>query len=140
MDDLLLTDPRVFPDDSIIAHALGKTHPLWLKFFQELHAAHPSVEAEWRFYNDGKRWLMKITQKKKTVVWLGVHTGYFRITAYLTEKARAAVEASDLSDDCKEQFAHSKRYGKLIAVSVPFKKKADVKVGLALVALKLSLK
>ena len=140
VDDLLLTDPKVFPDDSIIAGALGKAHPLWLKFFQELHAAHPSVEAEWRYYNDGKRWLMKITHKKKTVVWLGIEDGHFRITAYLTEKARAAVEASDLSEDCKAQFAHSKRFGRLIAVTVPFKKKADVKAGLALVGLKLSLK
>ncbi len=136
----MLTDPRVFPDDSIIAQALGKTHPLWRTFFQELHAAHPALEAEWRYYNDGKRWLMKVTHKKKTVVWLGIQDGHFRITAYLTEKARAAVEASDLSDDCKEQFAHSKRYGKLIAVSVPFKKKGAVKEGLALVGLKLSLK
>ena len=48
--------------------------------------------------------------------------------------------ARDLCDDCKEQFAHSKRYGKLIAVSVPFKKKGAVKEGLALVGLRLSLK
>ena len=41
---------------------------------------------------------------------------------------------------CYSQTGFTSRYGKLIAVSVPFKKKADVKVGLALVALKLSLK
>jgi hypothetical protein len=140
MDDLVLTDPRIFPDDSVITQALGKAHPLWLKFFQELRAAHPALATEWRYYNDGKSWLMKVTHKKKTVVWVTVHAGFFRITAYLTEKARAVVEGSDLSDDCKDQFANSKRFGKLIAVSVPFKKKTDVKSGLALVTLKLALK
>ena len=140
MDHFVLADPKITPTEDAIAHALGRTYPLWQRFFEELHARHPQLATEWRYYNDGKQWLMKITQKRNTVVWLGVLEGSFRITAYLTEKARATVMASDLSDDCKDQFEHSKRFGKLIAVSVPFKKKADVKAGLALVGLKLSLK
>jgi hypothetical protein len=140
MDPIILTDPKRFPDDEVIAGVLGKGYALWQAFFEELHAADPDIATEWRFYNDGKSWLMKATRKKKTIVWVGVHAKYFRITAYLTEKARAAVDASGLSADCKEQFATSKRYGKLIAVSVSFKKKTDIKSGLALVRLKLALK
>jgi hypothetical protein len=135
-----LTDPQTFPDEKVIAEKLGKSHAHWQTFFGGLHARFPQLVTEWRYYNDGKSWLMKITHKKKTVVWVTVHAGFFRITAYLTEKARAAVEASDLSGDCKEQFAHSERFGKLIGVSVPFTKKHDVKDGMALVGLKMSLK
>ena len=140
MDTHVLTDPKIFPTDEIIAGTLGKASAHWQKFFEELHTEHPELATEWRYFNDGKAWLMKITRKKKTVVWLGVYAGYFRISSYLTEKARDAVNASDLSAGCKEQFAKSKRFGKLIGVSVTFKKKADVKDGLALIALKLSLK
>jgi hypothetical protein len=140
MDPLILTDPKLFPDDEVIAGVLGKGFGLWQAFFDDVHEAHPDIATEWRYYNDGKAWLMKVTCKKKTVVWVSVHAKYFRMTAYLTEKARAAVDASDLSADCKEQFATSKRYGKLIAVSVPFKKKSDIASGLALIRLKLSLK
>lgn len=140
MDALALTDPTTHPDERVLSRTLGARRTLWRQFFEEVAADQPDLATEWRYYNDGKAWLMKVTHKKKTVVWVSVHAGYFRITAYLTEKARAAVDASDLSADCKEQFANSKRYGKLIAVSVPFRKKADVKAGRALVALKLSLK
>ncbi len=140
MDELALTDPKITPTDTVIAQTLGRTYPLWQQLFAQLATDHPGLATEWRYYNDGKAWLMKIQHKKQTVVWVSVHARYFRITAYLTEKARSAVESSDLSADCKEQFAHGKRYGKLIGVSVPFTKKADVRAGLALVALKLSLK
>jgi hypothetical protein len=140
MNDPVLIDPKTPPTDAIIASALGKSYALWQNVFKQLHTERPALVPEWRYYNDGKSWLMKLTYKKKTVVWVGVYAGFFRFTAYLTEKARAAVEASDISDDCKDQFSHSKRFGKLIAVSVPFKKKADVRDGLALVALKLALK
>lgn len=140
MNAPILTDPKTFPSEEIIATTLGKGYGHWQKFFEQLQAAHPALATEWRYYNDGKSWLMKVTHKKKTVVWVAVYAGFFRITAYLTEKARAAVEASAISADCKEQFSTSTRFGKLIAVSVQFRKKADVKDGLALIGLKLSLK
>lgn len=140
MNELVLTDPKIPPTDAVLAQALGRSHALWTAFFERSKADHPGLATEWRYYNDGKAWLMKVTYKKKTVVWVSVHARFFRITAYLTEKARAAVDASDLSADCKEQFAHGKRYGKLIGVSVVCRKKADVKDAIALIALKLSLK
>lgn len=139
MDAPALTDPTTSPSEEIIAGILAKGYGRWEKFFAGLREEHPDLATEWRYYNDGKSWLMKVTRKKKTVVWMSVHAGYFRITAYLTEKAGAAVKASALSDDCKEQFAKSKRFGKLIGVTVFCKNQADVKSGLALVDLKVSL-
>lgn len=140
MEPLALTDPTMYPTDTVLAGVLGKRFALWEAFFEKLHGAEPELAAEWRYYNDGKAWLMKVTRKKKTVVWVGVHEGGFRITAYLTEKAHVAVRESALSEDCKKQFATGQRFGKLIGVTVEFRKKADVKDGLALVGLKISLK
>ena len=140
MDAPVLTDPKTFPTDEIVAEKLGKKFALWQTFFEELHANHPELATEWRYYNDGKSWLMKITWKEKTVVWVSVSAGIFRITAYVTEKARAAVTASALSDVCKEQFLTGKRFGKLAAITVAFKKKADLKDARELLALKLSMK
>ena len=140
MDAMVLTDPKTFPTEEIVAENLGKKFALWQTFFEEIHANQPDLATEWRYYNDGKSWLMKITRKKKTVVWLTVCAGMFRITAYVTEKARAAVTASALSDACKEQFLTGKRFGKLAAITVTFKKKADLKDARALIALKLAMK
>jgi hypothetical protein len=140
MDKPILTDEKIFPTEKIISTHLGKAYSLWQTFFTEMRADHPDFVEEWRYYNDGKSWLMKITRKKKTVVWVTVHDGMFRSTAYLTEKAREAVEASALSDSCKEQFLKGKRFGKLVAVTVKFKKKADLKDARALLDLKMAMK
>lgn len=140
MDQLVLTDPETYPDDAVIFAHLGRTRPLWEAFFAAMHADHPEFTPEWRYYNDGKSWLMKITHKKRTIVWLSVVAGGFRITAYLTEKARAAVKASGLSDECKEQFLKGKRYGKLVAVTVTFRRKGDLADARELLALKVAVK
>jgi len=75
--------------------------------------------ATWRYYHDGKSWLLNVSQKKKTVFWLSVISGSFRITAYFTDKAKDAVRASRLSDELKEQFLGRASTGKLRASRLP---------------------
>jgi hypothetical protein len=94
--------------------------------------------ATWRYYNDGKSWLMNVSRKKKTVFWLSGIKGTFRITAYFTDKAAGAIRASALSDALKQQFMEGPRYGKLGAVTITFRKKRDVEDAKILVALKTS--
>ena len=140
MDQPVLTDPDSFPTDGVVATHLGGACTLWESFFSAMHADHPAFAEDWRYYKDGKSWLMKITHKKKTVVWLAVCAGTFRITAYFTDKARAAIEASGLSEGCKEQFLKGKRIGKLVGITVTFRKKGDLADARALLALKASMK
>ena len=137
MDPLVLTDKDQFPTEEVIASHLGKRITLWDAFFEQLHADHPDFEERWRYYNDGKNWLMNVSRKKKTVFWLGVTKGAFRITCYFTDKAAGAIRTSTLSDELKKQFLGGPRYGKLGAVTVTFTKKADLKDAATLLALKL---
>jgi hypothetical protein len=140
MEPPVLTDPKLFPSDEVVFSHLGKTRSLWEAFFGSIHAEHPDFDTKWRYYNDGKSWLMNVSRKKKTVFWLTVIPGSFRITCYFTDKAAAAIQASPLSDELKAQFIGGKRYGKLGGITVTFKRKRDLKDAMALVALKASLK
>ena len=136
MEPLVLTDPKQFPTDEIIASHLGKSRPHWDALFAIIRSEHPDFVERWRFYNDGKAWLMNVSRKKKTVFWLGVFGGGFRITAYFTDKAADAIQASKLSPELKEQFTTGRSYGKLRAVTVTFRKKRDVEDAKVLMALK----
>jgi hypothetical protein len=138
MEPLVLADPKQFPGDALIFSHLGKRRALWDALFLHLHAEHPDFVERWRYYNDGKSWLLNVSRKKKTVFWLGVIKGSFRITAYFTDKAGDAIRASALSSELKEQFLGGPRYGKLGAVTITFKKKRDVEDAKILVALKAS--
>ena len=138
MESQVLTDPKQFPSDEIVFSHLGARRALWDALFHFIEAEHPDFDRKWRYYNDGKSWLMNVSRKKKTVFWLTVVKGTFRITAYFTDKAADAIEASTLSEELKSQFIGGKRYGKLGAITITFKRKRDVEDARALIALKLA--
>lgn len=138
MEPLVLTDKDQFPSREVIATHVGKRMALWDALFEAIHAEHPDFEERWRYYSDGKSWLMNVSRKKKTVFWLAVIHNGFRITAYFTDKAAKAIQASALSEELKEQFANGKKYGALRAITITFTKKKDLQNARALFALKTS--
>ncbi len=140
MSQSVLTDKNVFPTDAVIHSHLGRTAPLWQAVFEHIRTQHPDVSAEWRYYNDGKSWLLKVTRKAKTVCWVAVIADAFRMTFYFTDKAEDAILSSSISDGLKEQFTAAKGHGKLRGLTIIFKKKRDVEDAKAMVALKLSIK
>jgi len=140
MDTLVLTDPKQFPTEEVISSHLGKRRALWDALFEFIRAEHPDCIAQWRYYNDGKSWLLNLSRKKKTVFWLSVIRGTFRITGYFTDKAADAIKASALSPELKEQFRRGRSYGKLRGITITFTKKGDVRDAKVLIALKVSQK
>ena len=138
MEPMVLTDPKQFPSEDLIFSHIGRQRAQWEALFRFIHAEHPDFVATWRYYNDGKSWLMNVSRKKKTVFWLSVIRGTFRITAYFTDKARDAIRASALSDDLKAQFLGAAPIGKLRGITITFRKKRDVEDAKVLVALKVA--
>jgi hypothetical protein len=140
MDLPVLSNKTQFPTDEIISLYLGKTKDVWDSFFGYLHVNYPDITSEWRYYNDGKSWLMKNTLKKKTVFWLSVLKGTFRITFYFTDRAAKAIADSAIPAEMKKQFKDGKHYGKIRGLTVVFKYKKDIETAKALLAIKLSTK
>lgn len=138
MEPSVLVDPTCVPADEVVFAHLGKRRALWEALFRSIDADHPDLDVAWRYYNDGKSWLMNVSRKKKTVFWLSVFAGGFRITAYFTDKAAAAIEASALADDLKAQFLGGRRFGKLGGITITFRRTRDVEDAKMLVALKLA--
>jgi hypothetical protein len=105
--------------------------------FEFIGTRHPDCVARWRYYNDGKSWLLNLSRKKRTVFWLSLVPGRtFRITAYFTDKARDAIRASALSPELKKPFVAPAGPGKLRGITITFRKKRDVEDAKILVALK----
>ena len=140
MDQPVLNDKNQFPTEKVIFSHLGKAKSLWQAFFAYVHTEHADFAEEWRYYNDGKSWLMKVTRKSKTMFWLSILKDAFRITFYFTDRVQPAVESSAVSDRLKEQFRNASTHGKLRGMTVVFRDKADVEDAKALIAVKLSAK
>ncbi len=138
MDAPVLTDKNQFPTEEVIFSHLGKRRALWDALFKFISAEHPDCVTRWRYYNDGKSWLLNLSRKKKTVFWLSLTGSTFRVTAYFTEKARQAIRASALPDELKKPFRSTLPPGKLRGITITFRKKRDVEDAKVLVALKTS--
>ncbi len=140
MDQPLLKDKDQFPTEEIIYSHIGKSKSLWKSVFEHIHSEYSILTEEWRYYNDGKSWLMKVTNKTKTIFWLSIIKDSFRITFYFTDKADEVIIKSPISDELKEQFKNGKRYNKIRGLTITFKSKKDIDYLKSLIAIKMSMK
>ncbi len=139
MEQPVLTDKDQFPTEQIIYSHIGKSKALWLLLFEAIHRDHPDFAEQWRYYQDGKSWLLKVSRKSKTIFWLSIVEGSFRTTFYFTEKAEQAIADSSLSAELKNQYKSGKRYGKLCGLTILYKNRRDVEYAKQLIAIKTSL-
>ena len=138
MEQPLLADPNQYPSEDVIFSHIGKCRSLWTSLFDYIHASHPDFGEEWRYYRDGKSWLLKVTRKKKTIFWLSLIKGSFRTTFYFTDKAEEAILSSELSEELKEQFRNRKN--KISGVTIVYSKKANLEDAKQLIGIKIQVK
>jgi len=139
MEPKVLTDKNIFPSESVIFSHIGKTKSLWQSIFEFIHKNYPEFTASWKYYNDGKSWLMKVQRKTKTICWVSIIKNSFRMTFYLGDKAEAAVLNSSISDELKDQFMNTKGK-KFRGLTVLFKNKKDIEFAKSLIEIKLRIK
>ena len=140
MEKPVLSDKTQFPTEATVFAYIGKFRSLWISFFDYLSAEHPDFQKEWRYYNDGKSWLLKVTRKGKSVFWLSLAADSFRITFYFTDRAEPAIHGSGIPDELKDQFKNGKRYNKIRGLTILFKNKKDVEFTKELMEIKLRMK
>ncbi len=140
MEPIVLTDKNQFPTDEVVFSHIGKSKTLWISLLEHIKANYPDISWEWRYYNDGKSWLLKVTSKSKTIFWLSVIKGAFRTTFYFGDKAEKAILNSTISDELKKQFKEGKRYGKIRGITITYKNKKDVENAKKLIEVKRSIK
>jgi len=97
MEQPVLCNKEQYPTDEIIFAYIGAKKAYWSALFDYIHARHADFSSEWRYYHDGKSWLMKVTRRKQTIFWLSLAKGTFRTTFYFNRKAEDAIQQSALS-------------------------------------------
>ncbi|MFA5819181.1 MAG: DUF3788 family protein [Bacteroidales bacterium] len=139
-DNLLLSDKDIIPDDEYIFSIIGDKKSLWQGIMNHMHHNYENTSGKWNYYNDGKRWLFKLVQKKKTIFWIGVLEDTFRVTFWFGDKAEPLIESSDLPQTIKNDFKTAKKYGSIRSVSIKMNDQSDVDNVLKLIAIKHKIK
>ena len=138
MEEIILRDPAIYPDDAILEMVLDRNYESFQRFTKEVKEK--NLLMEWNYYNDGKNWLCKILHKKKTVCWLSVWNIGFKITFYFTEKTIGGIYELDISEEIKKMIARINHVGKLLPMAIAVESEENFRAVLKILAYKLSLK
>ena len=138
MENLILTDPMVNPENDILENALGKKYNRYKEFINKINAQNLIVE--WNYYNDEKSWLGKILNKKKNLCWLSVWNIGFKLTFYFTEKTINGIYELDIDDGIKNMVQKIKPIGKLLPIILVIENKKTMNDGLKILEYKMQLK
>jgi len=141
METQLLRNPDLYPSAEVLKDALGgDVYKVLEAFTNTVTGAEFALNCEWIYYKDGKSWLCKVVYKKKTVFWLSVWEGHFKITFYFTEKHLEGIAALDIAESIKEDFCRMKPVGKLLPMLLAIYQKEQLEDLLKVVVFKKSLK
>jgi hypothetical protein len=138
-EKMLLSDKSVIPTDDYIFSLIGERKSEWLSIMSYASENYNDT-GSWNYYNDGKQWLFKLVNKKKTIFWAGIFSDTFRITFYFGDKAEPVLLASDIPELMKSDFKSAKRYGAIRAITILVKDQSDVDNVLKLVNIKHKIK
>ena len=116
MENQLLRDPSVKPDNAVLEAALGKNYPRFMEFTEKLSGM--NLVPEWHYYRDGKSWLGKVLFKKKNLCWLSVWDTGFKMTFYFSEKTMQGMYDLDIDENIKKAAAETEATGKLRPVKL----------------------
>jgi hypothetical protein len=125
-EELILGDREKYPDEAFLSSILGDKMTIWETIMKYTRDNYTNITGEWRYYNDGKQWLFKLQQKKKTIFWAGVVKGTFRVTFYLGGKAANLISNSSLSDRLKADFMENRQPGKFQSVTIRISGPSDL--------------
>lgn len=115
-----MRDPNIQPTDEVFAAALGESYTAFSDFTKMLEDK--DVKLLWRYYTDGKAWLAKGlyqwksargNDKEKTIFWLSVWEGFFKISIFIAEKLRTDILGLPVSQSIIENIQNAIPMGKL---------------------------
>ena len=139
-EDFVLSDKQIIPTDDYIFSIIGEKKILWQAIMKYVSENYKDISGTWNYYNDGKQWLFKLVQKKKTIFWARVINDTFRVTFYFGDKAETLIDESDLPQNIKDDFKNGKHYGKIRAASIIISDLSNVESVKKLIQIKIKIK
>lgn len=140
METQLLREQGIFPSDEVLKNAIGSVYPIYKLVVNTITGLEYGLTCDWNYYKDGKSWLCKVSNKKKTVFWLSVWEGYFQIGFFFTEKHLEGIAELNIAENIKEDFCKAKPIGKLLPMIFKISRKEQLPDLLKVVEFKKALK
>lgn len=130
------SNPGIMPTEELLKEVLGEKYGWFWEIIQQVHDKHKQVTVNWKYYNDGKQWLFRMLYRKKTIFWILVLPGTFRITFYFSGKSESSVLSANLPESVKKAYTET-RGNTFRAISLRLHDPDDIKLACQLCDLKI---
>lgn len=134
----VLNDKSIKLNDEIINAIIGEKELLWKQTLSYLYDNNKDITEEWKFYNDGKRWLFRTLKKKKTIFWISILDDTFNIAFWFAERLEPIILTSELPDRIKNEYKNAKPFNKSRCINIDMEDSKDFEIVKKLIDLKLS--
>jgi len=131
-----LTDKNIVPTEELIFSIIGFNAVYWQRIMKYAYDNFPETAGGWNYYNDGKQWMFKLVQKKKTLFWAGLINDTFRVTFWFGDKAEPLIEEAILSPFIKDEFRTARKFGAVRPLSITVREQSDADNVISLISVK----
>ena len=125
MEKEVLIDEGIYPSDTVVSNALGNTFGLYENLVSTVSLLYPKVKGEWIYYKDARSWLGKYSLGSKTLFWLSIWNGFFKVTVFYNQKTIIG-----LDQDLVEQADKHKKCGKILPIIYSVRDKTTIELAL----------
>jgi len=132
----VLTNKDEYPDVIVIERALKGRFVIYDELVNSLTTEPYNLMYDWKFYKDGSAWLCKFHQKK-TVFWLSIWDGFFKVTFYFSAKHCEEIEDLKIDQRIKSAYKDAPFTGKLKPLTIDVSDKNLIKDILRIVEYKM---
>ena len=98
------------PEQKEITEVLGSTEHLWNNIIDYIVPNYTGALEEWKYYGKSSGWMLLIKHKKRTILYLIPHNGFFIVLFVFGEKAARDACESNLPHYIIEKIESAKPY------------------------------
>jgi hypothetical protein len=133
---LAFSDETIVPNDELLFSIIGDKELIWKQTMSYLNDNNNNITEVWKFYKDGKSWLLRTTKKKKTIFWIRILNDTFRIAFWFAVKLEPIILESKLPQRIKEEYLKSKIFNKSRSIHIDVRDSLDFEIIKTLIDLK----
>ena len=114
------------PSERALEAILGKGNGLWAELLADLSSEFAPLNEKWSFSGKSHGWILRLRQKRRTVLYMVPCPGYFVASFALGEKACQAARGSGLPARVLEIIQHGPKYPEGRGVRLEVRTKKDL--------------
>jgi len=126
MPTSIFDNKEIVPNDEDLEDVLKSSLDTYNKLISYLENNYGQLTNEWKFYSKKAGWTLRISNKKRNLLFLSPNEDYFLVTLNMGVKVSKMVLDSDVSDNTNELIKEAKVYAEGISILVEVRNEEDL--------------